>query len=215
MRKEIFHSLILIVIIAFSFFLTKTPLFKYDLQLTGLIFLFYFFGKRFFFAKIKSKILDFYVFEAIIFTLLILNVINATGKVNSPLFFLNYFLIFALSLILEQEVALTTSFTLVIFYILSLPQNFSLNQLIPVFSLPFLTPFALILGEERIKIQKLKRKNQKIQEETFLFLTLIIKNHLKTIKEAVENFMGDHHLEIIKKTTNRMEKLIEKYEKQI
>ena len=46
-----------------------------------------------------------------------------------------------------------------------------------------------------------------------LFITLLIKNHLKNIKEAVENFVGDHELDIIKKSASRMEKLIEKYEK--
>ena len=71
----------------------------------------------------------------------------------------------------------------------------------------------MFLGEEHIESQKAKGKIQKLQEDSMLFITLLIKNHLKNIKEAVENFVGDHELDIIKKSASRMEKLIEKYEK--
>ena len=54
---------------------------------------------------------------------------------------------------------------------------------------------------------------EKLKEDTFLFLSLVLKNHLKNINHAVENFTGDHQLEIIKKSAHRMEKLIEKFEK--
>ena len=94
---------------------------------------------------------------------------------------------------------------------LSANQNF--NALIPIISLAFITPFAMFLGQEQLEAQKLKFKNQKQKEETYLFLSLLIKNHLKSIKEAAQNFVGDHQLEIIKKSAQRMEKLIEKFEK--
>lgn len=220
MPAEIFHSIILILTIAFSFLLTKTFFYQYDLQITALIFIVYFLGKKIASQSSKNIVLDGRltddqrIFDGVIFTLIVLNIINSTGATQSPLFFLNYFLIFALSLLLEPIISITTTLTLVIFYLLSLPPNQSLKELLPIFSLPFLTPFALLLGQEHIKIQKLKTKNQKLREETFLFLALVIKNHLKNIKDAVENFMGDHELEIIEKNIQRLEKLIEKYEKQ-
>jgi hypothetical protein len=43
---------------------------------------------------------------------------------------------------------------------------------------------------------------------------LLLKNHLGNIKEAAQNFVGDHQLDIIKKSAQRMEKLIEKFENQ-
>ena len=76
----------------------------------------------------------------------------------------------------------------------------------------FLTPFALYMGQERMKYHKSKIKYQKLKEDTFLFISLLLKNHIKNIKEAVENFVGDHELDIIKKSAQRMEKLIDKYE---
>lgn len=83
----------------------------------------------------------------------------------------------------------------------------------PIFSLAFLTPFALFLGQEYIENQRSKVKSQKLQQDTFLFLSLLLKNHIKTIKSALENFMGDTQLEEIKKSAKKMEKLIEEFEK--
>lgn len=246
MSQEIFHSIILIFTIALSFSLVKTPFYQYDLQITALIFIVYFLTKKIFSQQSKNtptsgrqleykqslvktstpSTLSFsfnyphQLLDSVIFTLLILNIVNSTGATKSPLFFLNYFLIFALSLILEPIISITTALTLVIFYLFSLPENPSIKELIPIFSLPFLTPFALFLGQEHIKNEKLKAQGSRLkniiaknQEESFLFLSLILKNHIKTIKEAVENFMGDHELHQIKKSVHRMEKLIEEYEK--
>ena len=71
----------------------------------------------------------------------------------------------------------------------------------------------MFMGSEHIESQKSKVNSQKLKEETFLFLSLLLKNHLRNIKEAVQNFVDDHQLEIIKKSVTRMEKLIEKFEK--
>ena len=71
----------------------------------------------------------------------------------------------------------------------------------------------MFMGSEKIKIRQLAEKNEKNKEDIFLFLSLLLKNHLKNIKEALENFVGDHELGIIKKSVQRMEKLIEKFEK--
>jgi len=151
--------------------------------------------------------------ESVIFTLVILGIINSTGGLSSPFFFLSYFLLFSLSLLLEPIISITTTLTLIIFFLFSLPANQSFSTLLPIISLAFITPFALYLGEEHRKNEKLKVKNEKTKEETFLFLSLLLKNHLKNIKEAIENFVGDHELTSIRKSVSRMEKLIEKFEK--
>jgi hypothetical protein len=71
----------------------------------------------------------------------------------------------------------------------------------------------LYLGRQYLLLQKEKNKLSQTKEETFLFLSLIIKNHLKNIRTITENFIGDHQLESIKKSVNRMEKLIDKFER--
>jgi len=206
MKREVLHSLILILAIAFAFIFPKTDLVQYELQITALLFAVFFILRRF--AKTS------YLAESIIFTLIVFMIVNTTGGVNSDFFFLIYFLLFALALILEPVTSLVTTFAAIIFFILNTPEGQGLKDLIPIFSLAFLTPFALFMGQEHLKSEKLKVKSQKSQTDTFLFLSLMLKNQLKNIKEAVENFMGDHQLDEIKKATTSMERLIEKFEKE-
>jgi len=208
MTKEIIHSLILIFTIALGFIFPKTNLAKYDLQIAAFLFIVLYLVKRIKPIRNSASKLT----ESVIFTLIITSIITTTGATQSPFFFLIYFLLFSLALLLEPIISITTTITFICFFLFVLPENQSLKNLLPIFSLAFITPFALFLGQEYLENQKLKVKNQKSKEETFLFLSLILKNHLKNIKEAVENFLGDHQLETIKKSVQRMEKLIEKYE---
>jgi len=210
MTKEIIHSIILIIAIALTFLYPKTSLAQYDLQFCALLFIVLFLAKRFVPKKEASKLL-----ESVIFTLIVLSIVNTTGSTASPFFFLVYFLLFSLALLLEPIISITASLTLIIFFLINLPEEQNLKNLLPIFSLAFLTPFALFLGQEFLQIQKLKSENQKLEEKTLLFLSLVLKNHLKTIKEAVENFMGDSQLEAIKKAVLKMEKLIDKFERKI
>ncbi len=199
MGRKILHSVILVLAIAFAFLFAKSQFAIYDLQLAAVLFITLFLVKRF----VKTT----RVFEATIFTLIIFIIVNTTGGLESQFFFLIYFLLFAVALLLEPVEAIITTLTAILFYFIYLPQNSGFDQIIPLISLALLTPFAMFMGQEHLK-------NEKTQVDTFLFLSLLIKNHLKSIKEAVENFMGDKELSEIKKSTRNMEKLIEKFEKE-
>ena len=208
MSKEIAHALILIFTIVLTFILPKTNLAQYDLQISASLFILLYLAKKFIISKnIYSRLI-----ESVIFTLIIIGIVNSTGGLTSPFFFLTYFLLFSLTLILEPIISLTTTITLIIFFLLNLPANQDFRTLLPIISLAFITPFAMFMGQEKIRIRQLAEKSEKTKEETFLFLSLLIKNHLKNIREAAQNFVGDHQLEIIKKSAQRMEKLIEKFE---
>jgi len=210
MSKEIIHSLILVFAIVLTFIFPKTNLANYDLQITAVLFIILYSVKRFIVAKdIYSRLI-----ESVVFTLVIMGIINSTGGLISPFFFLVYFLLFSLSLILEPIISITTTVTLIVFFLLNLPANQDFKTLLPIISLAFITPFAMFMGSEHIKIGQLAEKSEKTKEEIFLFLSLLLKNHLRNIKEALENFVGDHELGIIKKSAQRMEKLIEKFEKE-
>jgi len=209
MTKEVVHSLILVFTIVLTFIFPKTNLANYELQITAGLFIVLYLAKKIFVPESsRSRLI-----ESVIFTLVIMGIINSSGGVSSPFFFLVYFLLFSLSLLLEPVISITTTLTLIIFFLFSLPANQNLSSLLPIISLAFITPFAMYLGQEQIRNEKLKVKSEKLQEDSLLFITLLIKNHLKNIKEAVENFIGDHELTTIRKSVNRMEKLIEKYEK--
>lgn len=209
MTKEIIHSGVLLIAILLAFMFPKTNLSSYDLQITAFLFIILYLVKKFFIAKNTTSRL----IESVIFTLITVSIVTTTGGIASPFFFLIYFLLFSLSLLLEPIIPITTTVVLIILFLFSLPQNQSLKTLLPIFSLAFITPFAMFLGQENTKNEKLKAKNEKLQEDSLLFVSLLLKNHIKNIKEAAENFVGDHELDIIKKAVHRMEKLIDKFEK--
>lgn len=209
MTKEIIHSLILIFAIVLGFVYPRTSLSQYDLQISAGLFIVLYVIKKYVVKNGSSSRL----LESVVFTLIILGIINTTGGLTSPFFFLIYFLLFSLSLLLEPVISIITTLALIIFFLLGLPPNQDFKTLLPIISLGFITPFAMYMGQETVRIRQLAKKNEKLEGDTFLFMSLMIKNHLKTIKEAVDNFMGDHELGIIKKSVSRLEKLIEKYEK--
>ena len=209
MSLEIIHSIVLVVTIVAGFLVSKSFLANYDLQFVAVLFIVYFLSRKLLIPKVpQSKLL-----ESIIFTLIIVSTVVTTGGVDSPLFFLVYFLLFSLSLLLEPIISITSTIALIVCFLFTLPENQSLKTLLPIFSLAFLTPFALILGQEYAVAQKLKTENIRKEQDTFLFLSLILKTHLKEIKQYLENFMGDRDLHAIKRHTAEMERVIEKFEK--
>jgi len=216
MSSEILHALILILVVGLSFIFPSSFFAQFDLQISAGLFIMFFILKKFIGTRFKSHLM-----ESIIFTFVILLTINTTGGINSPFFFLLYFLLFSLSLLLEPVVSITTTLSLMVCFMFTLPAGQSLKSLLPIFSLAFLTPFAMFMGQEFVESQRLKIKSQKLestleekQEETFLFLSLMLKNQLKSILYTIDNFMGDHELGTIKKHVRNMQKLIEKFENQ-
>jgi len=204
---ELFQSALLVGTMAAGFLFSHSPLAPYDIQIISFLFLLLYLKKHLpFFKRFPA-----YFLEAIIFTFTVTIIVQASGNLSSPFFFLNYFLILSLSLLVRPTVSLTASLSLVILLIFSHQGNLGFKEYLPTLSLLLMTPFALYLAEERqakINAQKEATKNE---ETNFLFLSLVIKNHLKIIKEAADNFVGDRQLETIKKHLNRLEKLIDKF----
>ena len=207
MYTAIMHSTLIIITIAFSFLFSKTPLASLDIQINAFLFILLFISRRWYRNKDKNHLV-----ESVIFTFMVSSIINTTGGLTSPYFFLLYILLFSLSLFLEPIISITTTVALIFFYLLSVPINQSLEQLLPIFSLALITPFAMFLGEENFKERKERERSSNLKKSTFLFLSLILKNHINNIIQAAENFLGDQQLTDIKKNAKRMQKLIDEYE---
>lgn len=207
MHTAILHSIIIVLTIALSLVFSKTQLAVYDMQINAFLFLLFYATRRWHRKKDKNHLI-----ESIVFTFIVSSIINTTGGLASPFFFLAYILLFALSLFLEPVVAVTTTVALIFFHLLSVPPNQSLEQLLPILSLALITPFAMFLGEESFKERREKQMNSNLKKSTFLFLSLVLKNHIGNILQAAENFLGDHQLDSIKKDAKRMQKLIDEYE---
>lgn len=216
MSLEVIHSIILIITVALSFLFARSPLAEYDLQFAAVLFILLYITKRWYIPSHPNS----HLLESVIFTFIVVTVIMTTGAVTSPFFFLLYFLLFSLALFLEPIISLTISISLIIFLLLSLPEDQGLKTLVPVFSLAFLTPFALFMGEQYLKNSKLKTQKSKLEsdiankdEDRFLFNALVIKTHVKNIRNAAENFMGDKELQEIRHQAARLEELIDRESK--
>lgn len=208
--SSLFNIIILTIIIAFGFALPNTSLAKYDLEIAALLFIFFYLSKHIFFKWLKNL----RIIESITLTLVVLLTVNTTGGVHSPFFFLIYFLLFSLSLLEAPEVSLATAFLLIIFYLLSLPPSPPFKSLLPIFSLAFITPFSLYLGKEYLEIQLLKRKEMLEKEDFLIFLTLKIKNHIKSALELLEGKVNESDIKKVQKELKTISKLIDKYESQ-
>ncbi len=209
MTKELVHSIILVICIALAFVFPQTSLAKYDVEIAAGLFVFLFIARRFSFFSKKTRL-----FESVIFTFIIVGIITTTGGLQSPYFFLIYFLLFALTLLLEPIIPIIITLVLMLFFSFTYSGPTSLSQLLPLFSLALLTPFALILGNEYEETNRLKKSISNQQENTFLFLSLMLKNSLKEIQKNLENFTGDHELSAIKRQTRNMNGLIDMFEKE-
>ena len=99
MTKELIHSILLIVCIALTFIFPQTSLTAYDVEIAAALFALLFVSRKFAVFSKKTRL-----FESVVFTLVIGGLINTTGGMNSPFFFLLSFLLFALALILEPVI---------------------------------------------------------------------------------------------------------------
>lgn len=167
MHTQGIHSIILVLVIIVSFFI-PVPFYHYEFFFIALILTIYVMIK----TIVKPIMLTHRLIDSSIFGLIVISIVNSTGGIHSPLFFLLYCLIFALSLLLEPFVSLAAALSLMLLYVLYAPLNQTINDLLPVFSLAFISPFGIFLGEEYQKIleQKkdiiiLKKRNEDLQEK--------------------------------------------------
>ena len=166
MAGLVFHTLFLVLAVALTFLWSQNPkLTPYNLQAIGLLLLFYFAAK--FISGPKARLSA--ALDALIFTILILFLVLTTGGVQSPVFFLLYFLLFAVSLLFEPIAAIVISLLLTLFFGFSLRFDFDNTALINLASLLLITPLANLFGRKFLQTQaaagKIKLLDQIIQSE--------------------------------------------------
>lgn len=171
----ILHTLFLFLSVGLTFLWTQNPsLTPYNLQAVGLIILFYFAGKLV--SGSRNRLAA--SLDAVIFTILTLFLITTTGGVHSPIFFLLYFLLFALSLLFEPVQSIILSLLLIALFGYDLSLNFDNLALINLTTLLLTTPIAMIFGRKYLQtledLGRIKQLTKVISEEetdTLLWLS--------------------------------------------
>jgi len=155
-------QLLNILLLAFtaltSFLFTNSPLEIYTPQfiaLVSIIFLVFLFKK-----KLSIHLISF---------IICLTVFSSNG-LNSPFFFLIYFLLFTLAF--QNPPSTTLSFSLILILLLSQSLN-SLQSLLPLSSLLLITPLSLFIGRQYL--DKIKAENELSVDETDFLLWLSLK----------------------------------------
>ena len=159
-QKAIIHSFLLITAsIVTYFWITDPNLSNYSLQLTASLMIV---------LVITRYILkpdSFKLVESIISTMAVILVIQDTGGLHSPLFFLNFFLLFELSLLLEPIIPLVLSAVLIFIYLSISHDIKNLGDLAILASFPFMTPLAIFLGKIYQKEENQKKEIKNLQKK--------------------------------------------------
>jgi len=222
MQNKLSFTLELFGVVVTTFaalFFVYSPFANYDLQIVAVLFIAYFFLRKHF-----SMSPFLYLIEALIFIFIVLMTVFGTGGMTSPFFFLLYFLLFAVSLLLTGTISLVLTLLLVVLFLFSAPSG-SVIDFVPVFSLPFIAPFAQYLGflktkytSQRELLGQVEKKKAKLEqsktyekEQTLIFLTTTLYRQIEDMNERIVNFMGDADLEFLRRKIKEIQGLIHEF----
>ncbi|MCR4330086.1 MAG: hypothetical protein NUV65_06100 [Candidatus Roizmanbacteria bacterium] len=226
MQNKLSYPLELFGVVITTFaalFFVYSPFANYDLQVVAVLFIAYFFLRKQF-----SMSPFLYLIEALIFIFIVLMTVFETGGMSSPFFFLLYFLLFAVSLLLTGSISLILTLLLVVLFLFSSPSG-SVMTFMPVFSLPFIAPFAQYLGflktkytRQRELLGQIEKKKARIEksktyekEQTLIFLTTALYRQIEDMNERITNFMGDADLDYLRTKIKQVQKLIHEFREYI
>ena len=118
-------------------------------------------------------------------------IVFTTHGLSSPLFFLTYFLLFAIAFKYPPRLTLAYSFIQII--LLSQSLN-SLLSLIPLFSLALISPIAWFIGLQHQENEKLHTDLSVDETDIFLWFSLKFKNSLTQILDSTSLLLSNPRL---------------------
>jgi hypothetical protein len=191
LQKTTVHALILLTTLCIIFFWVMDPvLSNYSLQLTGILLLFLIFAHR------LHKPSAFRTVESVVSTIAVILITTATGGISSPFFFLNHFLLFELSLLLEPQVPIILSLGLIVFYLYSHQTDQSPMAIITLLSFPIMTPLAYYFGKiyrkeenQKKELKNLKNKVEELEDEVVEEELRINKSANQQINQSTNNIV--------------------------
>ena len=142
------HTIFLSLSLFLTYLWTQNPsLSPFTLQLVGLTILSYF-GLKMLFSK-AARLLN--ALYAIVLTSLAFLLVITTGSLNSPLFFILYFLLFGLSLLFEPTQAFLVSLLLTVFLLINHQDLLDTTAIINLTTLFLVSPIAVTLGRKYLE----------------------------------------------------------------
>lgn len=169
-RKALVHSGITAGALGISYFIAKTPIAEYSLQISGFLVAIYVllsFLVRKKFLKLSTRI----IFDLFIFSFAVSFLLFTTGGFTSPIFFLTYFLLFGIALLSAPTTSVVAALTFAILFVLT-PRADFWTEILQIASLLSIAPISAMFGKQYIenlqneqRIHILKNVSQDFVEE--------------------------------------------------
>lgn len=207
----IFHTILLLLsfgfayVCAFASIGNQISLSSYTIPIIGLLVFGYllisYIRKRFFNNKLgfKSWI------DIIILNTVILLLIQSTGELYSPLFFLLYFLGFGITFVFEPPIIFVFIIAAILLFLPEAFKNQSLESFLRLGSLFLISPLAYFFGQEYKEKEKEKEKIENLKNE--------IKNTTETIENEASEILKNEKDSIEQDTTKKIINIISKTKK--
>ncbi len=192
------HSIYLALAVFITYSWTQnSQLSQYDLQLTAALVTLYFLSR--YLLKKRALALEFET--TIILVAVCLLLVFSTGGLDSPLFFLCYFLLFAMALLFEPWQASVLSLFLVTALVVSTGNNPNSQHLANLISLLLITPLAIVMGKKYLEVQAARGAiqilEQKITDEetdTLVWIATQAKPSITNILDLTSEVIGSNLL---------------------
>ena len=184
--RFLLHASLLLLSVVGIFFWLNSPLVAYTLQLVACLALLYFglhhLKRRFPILTHRNLV----TLDITLLTCMTLLLISSTGHLDSPLYFLLYFLLFAVSMLYEIETTLVLTASLLLYFILTPLSNLTTpTHLSQLLGLVMVTPLAIYTAhqyesslENQLLRRRLTKKLSHQETDTLLFLSLNLKQTL-------------------------------------
>ncbi|MBU4397351.1 hypothetical protein KKC08_04250 [Patescibacteria group bacterium] len=144
-------------------------------------------------------------------------IIFTTNGLNSPVFFLTYFLLFTIAF--QNPPHITLSYSIILILLLSNSLN-SNSSLLPLISLLFITPLSYLISKQHIESLKQEKKiiltDKQIglnETNIFLWYSTIFKNNINSIQDSLSILLSQptlptSHTQLLKKIKKQLRFLL-------
>jgi len=191
-KKTLIHSAITAFALGLSYFIAKTPISEYSLQISGIIVAIYmmvsFLTRKKFLNPTSRVVFDIFVFSFAVSLLLF-----TTGGFTSPIFFLTYFLLFGIALISAPATSIVAALVFAILFFLT-PRADFWAEILQIVSLLAIAPISAMFGRQYIEILKNEQKIQVLKSVGQDFIEEI-KSQEKEVNIWTD---GDFRLKLVK-----------------
>ncbi len=202
--KIISQSLVLVLSFIFIFIFEMTPLSSLSTQILGLLVLAYFIsslrkrGKGFLSMGGEGP-WGIFILNTLIFIL-----IFSTNSINSPLFFLLYFLGFGISFVFEPSITFIFVIGALLVFGPEILKNDLTNNLLKLGSLLLISPLAYFFGKEYRRNEQQEEQLEALEERT--------KEAADTISEDIEEVIKDEKQNLKDKDIEKLNEVLEETE---